>query len=820
MRSGQRRRLLPAWILTVFGMGLAGIGPAQVITEFDVSAASIAQAIAAGPDGNLWFTGNAPGTIGQMTPTGSFATFPGGNASRGITAGPDGNLWFTNVPDNQIGRITTAGVITGFPILTASSGARGITAGPDGNLWFTEPDIDKIGRMTTDGTAVEFDVLTAASAPTGIAAGPDGNVWFTEADAGKIGRITTLGIVTEFSTPTGSSGPNGIVTGPDGNIWFTETTVNKIGRSTPAGVITEFTITTANSLPTGIAAGADGNLWFAESGANQIGRITPAGTITEFPLPTAASGPDAIAAGSDGSLWFTELAFKKIGRITTAAAMPQQIAADANPATGTVSNVNGIFEPGESVQIDPYWKNTLATSQALTGTASGLTGPAGPTYTINKSTASYGTVAAGATADCASATADCYHMTVSGARPVPHWDATFTEALSVGAITKGWTLHIGSSFTDVLISNQFYGFIETLFHEGVTGGCGPGVYCPSNSVTRAQMAVFLLKAKLGSGHVPPPASGIVFNDVHAGDFAADWIEELAGYKITGGCGSGNYCPDSIVTRAQMAVFLLKAEHGSGYVPPNCTGFFTDVPCPSLFANWIERLFIEGITGGCGGAFYCPDNPVSRGQMAVFLVHMFQPDLPPFPTRTMTPTFTPTSTHTTTRTPTPTGTATRTPSPTTTRTPTFTGTATATATATGTATATPTPTSTATATRTRTPTSTRTATFTATPNTNHIISVGNGANAFKDSVSGTSFTTITVGQVVEWDWFTGPHSSTSGACSPNCVPDNIWNSAQHNAGFVYTRPFNTVGTFSYYCQVHLGMMTGVINVLPAGAKSRP
>ena len=77
-----------------------------------------------------------------------------------------------------------------------------------------------------------------------------------------------------------------------------------------------------------------------------------------------------------------------------------------------------------------------------------------------------------------------------------------------------------------------------------------------------------------------------------------------------------------MTRAQIAVFLLKSKHGSGYVPPACAGIFGDVPCPSQFANWIEELANEGITGGCGGGDYCPNNPNTRGQMAVFLTKIF------------------------------------------------------------------------------------------------------------------------------------------------------------------------------------------------------
>ena len=78
-------------------------------------------------------------------------------------------------------------------------------------------------------------------------------------------------------------------------------------------------------------------------------------------------------------------------------------------------------------------------------------------------------------------------------------------------------------------------------------------------------------------------------------------------------------PASPIRRDQMAAFLLKSEHGSSYVPPVCTGLFADVPCPCPFANWIEQLASEGVTSGCGGGNYCPASSVTRAQMAVFLL---------------------------------------------------------------------------------------------------------------------------------------------------------------------------------------------------------
>ena len=58
------------------------------------------------------------------------------------------------------------------------------------------------------------------------------------------------------------------------------------------------------------------------------------------------------------------------------------------------------------------------------------------------------------------------------------------------------------------------------------------------------------------------------------------------------------------------------------MPPACDGDFADVACPSTFADWIEQLAAEQITGGCGGGNYCPNNPNTRGQMAVFIIKTF------------------------------------------------------------------------------------------------------------------------------------------------------------------------------------------------------
>ena len=136
------------------------------------------------------------------------------------------------------------------------------------------------------------------------------------------------------------------------------------------------------------------------------------------------------------------------------------------------------------------------------------------------------------------------------------------------------------------------------------------------------MAVFLERGMNGSNYSPPAATGNVFLDVGASDFAASFIEQLAADGITSGCGNNNYCPNATVTRDQMAVFLLRAKYGSSYLPPAATGVFGDVDLSYWAVSWIEQLAAEGITSGCGGGNYCPGAPITRDQMAVFLVRTF------------------------------------------------------------------------------------------------------------------------------------------------------------------------------------------------------
>ncbi len=643
------------WFTEVYGNKIGRITTAGVITEFAIPTAnSSPRGIAAGPDGDLWFAENYSNLgvgIGRITAAGVITELaipsPFGHPTA-ITTGSDGNLWFTEYDGNAIGRVSA---IKTFPIPSVGADANGITAGPDGNLWFTEYAllaVSKIGRITTAGVITEFPVPTAGSSPRGITAGPDGNLWFTEWFSSKIGRITPAGVISEFTTPTASN-PHGITAGPDGNLWFTETNGGNIGRITTAGAITEFPV---NGNPSGITAGPDGNLWFAEfsGGSGKIGRITTAGTVTEFPVPTA-SDLEEITAGPDGNLWFT--GYGAIGRITTAGIVTefsvsggylQGITAgpDGNlwfggggriTTAGTVTEFPGAGGPGITTGPDGnVWFAGGEEIGRIMPEQTTLTPGSGPANVETALAAAGFGFAGGATVTIgglAATNVSVLHPTrLTLATPVLT-AGTLNDLKIVepdGSLSirlKAWLV----DFVDVPASDGFHDYIATIFRDGITAGYGNGYYGRDDRVTRAQMAVLLLKSEHNSAYTPPPCGGI-FADVpcpSTPDFPySDWIEQLSNEGVTAGCGGGLFCPDSSVTRRQMAVFLLKAKDGSSHVPPAATGIFGDMPPADPFAPWIEELYNLGITGGCQASplLYCPENPSTRGQMAVFLVKTF------------------------------------------------------------------------------------------------------------------------------------------------------------------------------------------------------
>jgi hypothetical protein len=232
----------------------------------------------------------------------------------------------------------------------------------------------------------------------------------------------------------------------------------------------------------------------------------------------------------------------------------------------------------------------------------------------------------------ANTTATYIHIT-SGSAGVGNGSVVFTVDSNPGPSIRSNTILIGGQtftvyqgidFLDVPSNDPFYTVIGQLSARGVTLGCGSGNYCPNDPVLREQMAAFIMRAK---GEFNPPTPGSQrFTDVPPANAFYNFIDRMAVLNITLGCNPPSntmYCPSTAVTREQMSAFIMR---GLGEFSPPTPGSqrFNDVPPANAFYNFIDRLAVLNITLGCtpDHLFYCPTDPVTRAQMAAFLVRAF------------------------------------------------------------------------------------------------------------------------------------------------------------------------------------------------------
>jgi hypothetical protein len=220
-----------------------------------------------------------------------------------------------------------------------------------------------------------------------------------------------------------------------------------------------------------------------------------------------------------------------------------------------------------------------------------------------------------------------------------YWQVRATNASGTTYANGGswWSFTArNQTFADVPIDHTLWQYIEAFYNAGITTGCGvsPLIYCPEEPVTRASMAVFLLRAKYGSSYTPPSATHTFADLPVAGkEWQEAWVDQFYLEGITSGCGTGPliYCPENPVTRAAMAVFILRALYGSSYTPPAASHFFADLPVAGKewMEPWVDELYREGITTGCGTGplIYCPETAVKRQAMAAFIVRAFNLPIP-------------------------------------------------------------------------------------------------------------------------------------------------------------------------------------------------
>lgn len=175
-------------------------------------------------------------------------------------------------------------------------------------------------------------------------------------------------------------------------------------------------------------------------------------------------------------------------------------------------------------------------------------------------------------------------------------------------------------YQDVPATHPYSDFINLLAANGIVTECSSGNYCPDRPMTRGEMAAFLVRAALRTDIFPYLATPY-FEDVPASHPAFRYVQKMKELGITKGCSATRFCPDDAVTRGQMAVFLV-AGKGAGSAALPRIPYFIDVAPTHPYYGSIQQIRQWGVTVGCSEIQYCPDAPATRGQMAVFLARTF------------------------------------------------------------------------------------------------------------------------------------------------------------------------------------------------------
>jgi len=185
-------------------------------------------------------------------------------------------------------------------------------------------------------------------------------------------------------------------------------------------------------------------------------------------------------------------------------------------------------------------------------------------------------------------------------------------------------------FNDVLPTDPYFDYISLMSSYGITAGCqaAPPLYCPSTPVTRAEMAVFVVRGvdlALNTAFTYPPTA--YFQDILSTGTDSNfypYVQRIAQLGITSGCQASPplFCPDASITQGEMAVFMIRgwmqANNLTTFTYPQ-TPYFTDVASTDLFFSFIQKMAQLGIWTGCTPTTYCENSAVTRDQMAPMIM---------------------------------------------------------------------------------------------------------------------------------------------------------------------------------------------------------
>jgi hypothetical protein len=472
-----------------------------------------------------------------------------------------------------------------------------------------------------------------------------------EPPAGYTGSAVTAGIISTYATGVNGNGTGGgavilTVTSVNDNLLAFPLTASHVFHSGDApsyGLLTTDDITLlacpcSVTYTVSAAAGAStlpGQYAFAIAKDPVYLNLPPGWTSTAAATPACGGELDtpgaSLSGGGDqgavnlsvgeGCAWTASSDSNWLNISASAGTGSQKIRYTADPnSTGvprngilTIAGNNFLVE-----QADEACGINLSTQNVNVDVA-GLAGA------LNVSTAS----------NCAwTASSSAEWLGVLPAVPDGNGEADFLATPNVGTLPRTGSATIAGRsiqfvqgspkpvqvFQDVPFAHPFFNYIWLMSEYTITHGCGVATYCPDDPVTRGEMAVFIIRALMGDSFAYQQTP--YFTDVPASHPFFAYVQKMKELGITSGCSATTYCTDDPVTRGQMAVFIVRARLGLAAgdlfaFPSN--PYFTDVSTGEPFFPFIQKLKDLGVTAGCTATTYCENDPTTRGQMAVFIV---------------------------------------------------------------------------------------------------------------------------------------------------------------------------------------------------------
>jgi hypothetical protein len=611
--------LLPAWGQTITRIagsgqsGFAGDGADALAARFDGP-----RSVALDAAGNLIIADTTNDRIRRVAPNGVVTTIAGTGDI--FLDAPNG----TQATQQFLWRPSSVVVNPADGVIYVSDTLRDVVRRilPDGTMHIVAGTTDALSTVNGDGGPARSARLKW---PRGLALDSQGNLYIADSLNSVVRKVTPEGTILNVAGVYGQEGYNGdniaattarlkgpidVAVDAAGNLYIAEGSSFRIRKVGTDGIITTYagTGTAGFSGDTGpakdarisnteyLATDRGGNLYLFDGTNNRIRRVTPDGKIYTIAgtgqLGSTGDGGNATAArfgglGGDilpltnGDLYVVDSgnhALRRISYNCNYAVTPEVTYYDAAPASGSVN---------------------------VSATAGCIWGPFSDSFWL--------------TAGATSPGAQTVNFTVAENFGFERTGFLFLGSAQTRAVQRGTR----AVFSDVTAPAYYFDPINVLHAMGIPIGTAtnPNRYFPDDPMTRSQMAVFMVRAIFGGDTFQFPAIPY-FTDVQPNHPQFRWIQKLRELGLTSGCTVSTYCPNDTVTRGQMAKFLVTMRYGTSHsfnVPP--VPYFNDVTYQHPFYSWIQELRQMSITTGTSSnpPLYSPESPVTRGQMAVFIL---------------------------------------------------------------------------------------------------------------------------------------------------------------------------------------------------------